>query len=145
MAALAQACIRLSEPGEVVSVQSHFDGFDEAISLGDAQVERMERAWETLRALLTSGLGVSPKGVFLQGSYANGTAVVPPAGGEYDVDVVCAWSDESDSPEQALDGLAEALKGNGNYATRVTTPRKSCVRLEYAEDAAGRFHVDVCP
>lgn len=58
-------------------IQSHFDTFLDEISLGQTQVDRIESASNTLRNFLTEHYGLSDADVFLQGSYANGTAVKP--------------------------------------------------------------------
>jgi hypothetical protein len=49
--------------------------------------------------------------VFLQGSYANGTAVKPVEGGEYDVDIICISAADDDSAPGAIQDLYDTLNG----------------------------------
>ena len=69
-------------------MQPYFDEFLDNITLRQSQVDRIENASRALRTYLKSTYGWNDDEVFLQGSYANGTAVRPLAGGEYDVDIV---------------------------------------------------------
>ncbi|GLY14156.1 hypothetical protein Kisp01_11720 [Kineosporia sp. NBRC 101677] len=127
-----------------MSLKSEFDSFVDSITLKQTQVDRIESAWTTLQKYLSSAYKLPEKHFFLQGSYANGTAVVPVPDGEYDVDVVCYCVPPQVSPENALDVLENHLSESGNYKPRIRA-KKPCVRLEYAEDAVGKFHVDVVP
>ena len=126
-------------------MQKRFDDFDNAISIGGNQAERMTSASRNLQEFLVNQLGVDGSQVFEQGSYPNGTAVEPLDGGEYDVDIVCLSAELGDSPDDALDRLKDILAGNGNYSSRISGDKASCVRLEYAEDNVGKFHIDVVP
>lgn len=128
----------------MVDLTRHFDEFIEEVSLKDAQVERIESAWQTLADYLREGYGLDEDDVFLQGSYVNHTAIEPVEGGEYDVDVVCICASADNTPDEALNSLETVLKDSGRYRDRIKR-KKPCVRLEYADDEAGKFHVDVVP
>ena len=122
----------------------YFDQFIENISLGNPQVPRMNSAARTITDFLVSSYGIHEQDVFLQGSYANGTAIEPVHGGEYDVDLVAICATPAHSAEEALDDLEARFRSDGRFRDRVT-PKKPCIRLEYAEDDVGEFHVDVVP
>lgn len=126
-----------------------FAKFYDKIILGDKQVERIESAVGSLRTVLGSAFDVDEDDredwLFEQGSYANQTAVKPAdEDGEYDIDLVAMSAEPGDSPNDALDAVAEVLEANGNYEDKVERC-DPCVRLRYADDDIGGFHVDVVP
>jgi hypothetical protein len=127
-----------------VDLTAFFDRFDLNISLGPPQTNRIESAAENIMAFVRGKYGLPTGSVFLQGSYPNHTAVEPVEGGEYDVDVVAVCVDSATAADAALDALEGVFKGDGRFASRVKT-KKCCVRLEYAEDDVGSFHVDIVP
>ncbi len=129
----------------MTDLQPLFDEFDSRISLNDTQVQRMTRAWRTLQDFLVEKYDVRTDDVFLQGSFANGTAIEPIEGGEYDIDVICVGVLSNVTSDTALDRLTEVFGNDGNYEPRLAPPKTACVRLEYAEDYVGKFHVDVVP
>lgn len=104
----------------------------------------MTSAATAITEFLTTAYEIPDQNVFLQGSYANRTAVEPVDGGEYDIDLVCVCIDDLTESNAALDGLEELFRDDGRFRDRVKT-KKPCVRLEYAEDDVGSFHVDVVP
>src|SRR5690349_4124207 len=83
----------------VVDLTTNFEQFLVNISLGDPQVPRMNSAARTVSDFLMRSYGISASNVFLQGSYANGTAVEPVPGGEYDVDLVAICADGQSSAD----------------------------------------------
>jgi hypothetical protein len=127
-----------------VDLSKNFARFVENISLGEPQVSRMNTAAAAIATFLRTTYGLSADAVFLQGSYANGTAVEPVAGGEYDIDIVCVCVDGNTTSNAALTELESVFRSDGRFAGRVK-PKKPCVRLEYAEDGVGSFHADVVP
>lgn len=126
-----------------------FDTFYEKISLGKPQNDRIQSAAGGLIEFLTDTYGLTETDVFLQGSYPNGTAVKPAdADGEYDVDLICVAFSPDATANDALERIERALAENGNYAPhlRGDDSRKTpCVRLFYADDTIGGFHVDIVP
>jgi hypothetical protein len=127
-----------------------FDKFHDAISLGAKPTQKIETASGALITYLGNAYGLPPGGVFLQGSYPNGTAVEPAdeQKGEYDADLVCVCATDSASPDDALNDLEAKLAQHGTYAEllkREGARKKPCVRLRYADDEVGGFHVDVVP
>ncbi len=125
-------------------IQNKFDEFLEKISLGQTQKERVDSASSALKGFLCERYGLADCAVFLQGSYPNGTAIKPIDGGDYDVDVVCVCASSSDSAGTALDDLYATLDSHGRYSGKLT-PKQPCVRIQYADDKIGSFHVDVVP
>lgn len=123
---------------------TYFNRFIDNISLGEPQVSRMERAADGIMSFLRTSYGLTANKVFMQGSYSNGTAIEPVDGGEYDVDIIAVCVDQQTGPTSALNDLQRRFEGNGNYASRVV-PKTPCIRLDYAEDNVGKFHVDVVP
>src|ERR1700722_8747616 len=117
-------------------LSAYFEQFLSAVSLGEPQVGRMESASRTVGAFLVDKYGIPSGDVFLQGSYANGTAIEPVAGGEYDVDIVAVCVADNVSSDEALDGLEALFKSDGRFAARIKQ-KKPCVRLEYADDNVG--------
>lgn len=143
---MAQVRDGVEEPkGRLVQdLTSYFNRFVNNISLGEPQVSRMERAANGVMSFLRTDYGLTADQVFMQGSYPNDTAIEPVDGGEYDVDIVAVCVDGSTGPTTALNDLQRRFEMNGNYASRVV-PKTPCVRLEYAEDNVGKFHLDVVP
>jgi Second Messenger Oligonucleotide or Dinucleotide Synthetase domain len=122
-----------------------FNEFFEAISLGAVPEGKIRSAWERLTAFLIQRLSVPNTDVFLQGSLANDTAVKPPTNdGDYDLDVVTVSAKPGVTAEQALEALEKVLAEDADYAKRIER-KAACVRLRYASDEEGRFHVDIIP
>jgi hypothetical protein len=127
-----------------VDLSAYFELFVQNISLGNPQVPRMNSASNTIADFLQASYGLAPGDVFLQGSYENGTAIEPVDGGEYDVDIVAVCVGEGLTANAALDDLEQRFAGDGRFRDRIKR-KKPCVRLEYAPDDVGKFHVDVVP
>ena len=127
-----------------------FDTFYEKISLGSTPERRIRSSASGLIKHLTSEYGLTTNEVFLQGSYPNLTAVEPADkdNGEYDVDLVCVGARTEMTADAALDDLEATLAKNATYAELIKkegSRKKPCVRLRYADDEIGGFHVDVVP
>ncbi|MGC1238071.1 MAG: nucleotidyltransferase [Acidimicrobiales bacterium] len=127
-----------------VDLSEYFGIFLGNISLGEPQVGRMNSAADTVSEFLIAKYRVSTANVFLQGSYANHTAIEPVNGGEYDIDIVAVCVGPNVSSDSALDQLEATFRSDGRFRDRVKR-KKPCVRLEYANDDVGSFHVDVVP
>lgn len=127
-----------------VDVSRNFSQFLKNISLGDPQVPRMNSAANAVTGFLRQSYNLPEDAVFMQGSYANHTAIEPVDGGEYDVDIVAICASDDQSPETALGDLEKRLNEDGRYAGKVKL-KTPCVRIEYASDDVGDFHVDVVP
>jgi hypothetical protein len=126
-----------------------FDKFHDSISLGAKPTGKIESAASGLINYLCGEYGLPASLVFLQGSYPNDTAVEPEnSDGEYDVDLVCVGAHAGASPDDALNDLEATLARHGTYAELLKkegSRKKPCVRLRYADDEVGGFHVDVVP
>jgi predicted nucleotidyltransferase len=126
-----------------------FAQFHERITLSPLSEERINRAWGRLHTYLVQKFDLADIFVYIQGSYANDTAVKPADDeGEYDLDIVSVHVEEGTSAEDAIEGLTAALADDVDLAERIE-PNESgrpCVRLKYADDPEGfGFHVDVVP
>jgi hypothetical protein len=132
-----------------MQLPSAFDQFYDAISLGARPRQRIESAATGLINYLTRKYGLGPQEVFLQGSVPNHTAIEPAdSDGEYDADLVAICAGGSMSPDEALDDLEATRAQDGTYREllRKEGARKDpCVRLRYADDEVGGFHVDIVP
>lgn len=133
-----------------MQLPSAFDQFFEAISLGATPRQRIESATNGIVNYLTGAYGLGPGAVFPQGSVPNETAVEPADKdeGEYDADIVAVCASDDASPDDALDDLEATLAEHGTYAELLRKEgarKKPCVRLRYADDDVGGFHVDVVP
>jgi predicted nucleotidyltransferase len=125
-----------------------FETFHKRLLLGCKQVERIESATASLIKHLVRELGLDAGEVFLQGSYANGTAIKPDPDqndGEYDVDLVVICANADETPERAVAQLRKGIAENGTYAMMIEDDDRDrpCVRLRYTEEEIGGFHVDV--
>lgn len=80
--------------------------------------------------------------IYPQGSFAIGTAIRPRAGNEYDVDLVCRFTDCAVrmQPAEVKRLLGDRLKANGRYAP-ILQEMPRCWRLNYANE----FHLDITP
>ena len=128
----------------MASCADEFDTFIDKISLKSRHVERIEAATRGLTEHLAIYYEIDKSCVFQQGSYPNGTAIRPPTGGEYDVDLVVVCAEAGSTAKGALDNLETAISDHGRYTDRIV-PKKPCIRVEYADDDIGKFHVDVVP
>jgi hypothetical protein len=129
---------------------SQFRTFVSKLQLSDRQVSRIESAARGLTASLAKHFEISERDIFLQGSFANRSAIkpAPSCGGEYDVDLVVNGPFQDLSPADALNKMRAALRacGYGDRIKRDPSGERPCIRLEYAaeSDTVG-FHVDVVP
>ncbi|BBZ06872.1 hypothetical protein MDOR_10410 [Mycolicibacterium doricum] len=122
---------------------TQFAEFADAIKLKQTQVERIESARTSLTKLLKESYDLSEDDVFVQGSYANNTAVRPVEGGEYDIDIVVVSADSEEGATEAIHDLFEKLE-DSRYKDMIME-RKPCVRVTHADEVIGGFHVDVIP
>lgn len=127
-----------------MDLAAYFDMFLNNIALGEPQVSRIDSAARTISDFVADKYQIPVGNVFLQGSYPNHTAVEPVEGGEYDVDIVAVCAGPNASSDRAIDQLEGVFRSDGRFRDRVKR-KKPCVRLEYAEDDVGSFHVDVVP
>lgn len=127
-----------------IDLAAQFDAFIDDVSIGEPQTSRMDSAASAIISFLMNKYDLPAANFFLQGSYPNHTAVEPVEGGEYDVDLVAYCVGADTSANSALDTLTDHFRGDGRYKDRIVE-KKPCVRLEYAPDDVGAFHVDVVP
>lgn len=130
--------------------QGNFDKFIENIELGTKQTDRFDSAIGSLTDFISDTYNIPKVDIFVQGSYANGTAVKPAPSlkdGEYDVDLVAMTADQGNSADGVFNDLENSLKSHGFYSSIIddSSPTAPCVRLRYADDEVGGFHVDLVP
>jgi hypothetical protein len=133
-----------------VKLQHDFEDFYSRIILGKTQRERIDSAAGHLKEYLCAWYKLPEEDVFEQGSYPNETAIKPDRekkDGEYDVDVVAVCAVAEATEDEAIDDLEASLDADGDYSKRIErdNPKRPCVRLRYADDEIGGFHVDVVP
>lgn len=123
--------------------------FHDCIALSTLSEERINSAWGRLHALLTEKYRLADQWVYIQGSYANDTAVKPAEeDGEYDLDIVCICAAADASAADAIDDLTATLSTDADLKARIEPNEtgRPCVRLRYADDPEGfGFHVDIVP
>lgn len=133
-----------------MTIDVAFNTFLERLQLGAKQIDRITSATDSLAEKLARHFGIDARDIFLQGSIANDTAIKPPPSkqdGEYDVDLVVISASHADSPADAIRAMREALVavGYGGMIEDDGDRERPCIRLRYAKDPAGKFHVDVVP
>lgn len=135
----------MTAPKPNVDVGNQFREFIEVIALSGSPEKRIESAISGVRSVAVAGLDeLNDDEIIIQGSYANGTAIEPGEGGAYDVDIVLPAFERSTGATAALNMVEQVFKDNGNYADKVE-PKTPCIRLNYADDDIGQFHVDLVP
>lgn len=127
----------------MTGTEKQFDDFVDAIKLKQTQVDRIESARKSLTKLLKESFDLADDDVFVQGSYANDTAVRPIEGGEYDIDIVVVTADDEDSATDAIRDVFDVLE-DSRYKDKIEE-RQPCIRVTYADEVIGGFHVDVIP
>jgi predicted nucleotidyltransferase len=132
-----------------VKLDAAFSTFIDKIALRALSEQRIGSAWGRLHQFLTAAYDLPATHVFIQGSYANKTAIRPCDGdGEYDVDIVVVFVPLGMSAEEAIEDLRAKLEVDGDLSKRLEKdePGRPCVRLRYADDPEGfGFHIDVVP
>jgi hypothetical protein len=132
-----------------MDLDAAFNDFYAAIELRPLSEQRIGSAWQRLHSFLTGAYGVPDSHVFIQGSYANDTAIRPcDKDGEYDVDIVVVGIAPGISAADAISDLRLKLEGDGDLTKRLEADKngRPCVRLRYADDPEGfGFHIDVVP
>ena len=99
-----------------------FTDFHKRIALSTLSEERINRAWGRLHAFHTAEFAIPDSFVYIQGSYANDTAVKPGTeDGEYDLDIVCICVGTGTSAGNAIQRLTSALAGDGDLAKRTSS------------------------
>jgi predicted nucleotidyltransferase len=132
-----------------MKLDAAFDTFFDTIALRALSEERIGRAWGRLHEFLVGAYNLPIEAVFIQGSYANGTAIRPEDGdGEYDIDIVVVCIAPGVSAADAIADLRQKLANDGDLSKRLEADEdgRPCVRLRYAKDPEGfGFHIDVVP
>lgn len=132
---------------KIETIDQAVDDFISKISLTQSDIERIESAYRGLTNYLDNNLSDDDDEAptcYRQGSFENGTVIIPLNGGEYDVDIIVEYEGWPECADQALARLATTVKGNKTYSDKVVA-KKSCIRVEYADDSTGKFHVDLVP
>ena len=129
-------------------LDKHFKRFHANIGLKKGRRDRIRSALSNLAAFSESDDPISAikVGLFSQGSFAIGTAVIPiKEGEEFDADAVVvldlsSWPVERQQPPDVIRWFANRLRNNPSVGDKVREKNR-CVRIDYAGD----FHLDVVP
>lgn len=90
-----------------------------------------------------AALGPRVQSIIRQGSWAHRTIIKPPAGIEFDADLLVKMRQHrpwAQDPAQYLTALHEALSRNARYKNRIELKTR-CIRVSYANEC----HVDLVP
>lgn len=128
-------------------LDSEFTDFAEKIRLSKTQSDRIDSAVSAISSYVKNHYGISEQDIFLQGSVATETVTKPKDNTvEYDVDIVAIVGDEGSSPSGLLNAMRECFEANGTYKDKINDDaERPCVRLQYADESAAKFHVDIVP
>lgn len=128
-------------------IDQAFDIILSKLPLTTTEKKRVTDSVNGITKYLAAYYKISEKDVVLQGSCASNTVVRALPQREYDVDVVVLCALPEDTPDKALEDLESAFAKNDIYSPLLSKKKKkTCIRLEYAEDQQDRkFHVDVIP
>lgn len=130
-------------------LKKSFDKLIENISLNTTRLDRIRTAHNSVRDFLITNDKIKDivYDSYLQGSYRQGTAIIPMSGGEYDVDVVLTtnWKDDNGNFKDFLklkNRIIEVIDSNENYKKMLKKNLgKRCITLDYQGD----FHLDILP
>lgn len=112
------------------------------LELTPTQLERAERAYETIGQWLSDDPALSSAVVYVQGSAAIGTTNKPINDSEHDVDAVCFVAGQSPGmpPAQLKKLIGDRLRDHKLYR-HMLEEKPRCWRINYAGD----FHLDLTP
>ena len=120
------------------------DAFVRSIELTHTQFEAAKANYGAVGDWLAGSEHESLKNVkiYVHGSTALGTTVMPLGRDEHDVDLICYVPGFSPlrSPSELKELVGERLRENAKYAT-ILEEKKRCWRLNYAH----QFHLDISP
>lgn len=119
----------------------------EKISISDTKYEDAKRSYEAVGTWLAdenSFLRNFSPNIYVQGSFALGTAIKPIMDDEYDVDVVCLLqlTKTKVSQEQLKRLVGDRLKAHNKY-NQILEEKRRCWTLNYADSS--KFHLDILP
>lgn len=128
-------------------LDSEFSDFTEKIRLSKTQQDRINSAVSAISSYVKNYYDINEQDVFLQGSVATETVTKPQDNTiEYDVDIVAIVGDENSSPSGLLDEMRECFQASGTYKDKINDDaERPCIRLQYADESAAKFHVDIVP
>lgn len=131
----------------MINLDNEFTELHEKLKLSQTQKNRIDSAVSAITAYVQGYYDMDEQDVFLQGSAATETVTKPQDSSvEYDVDIVAIIGDENSTPSGLLTDLEECFKANGTYADKINDDsERPCIRLQYADESAAKFHVDIVP
>jgi hypothetical protein len=116
----------------------------EELDIPKGRFEQAEERYKTIGKLLNSEgnpLKQYAPQIYTQGSVRNRTAVKPPQGEEFDIDLVCELkTGTAKSPETIFNEVKAAILADKTYVTMVSEMNR-CIRVTYANE----FHLDITP
>lgn len=130
-----------------IQINKKLEEIVEKISISDAKYEDARRSYEAVGTWLSderSFLYNFKPHIYIQGSFALGTAIKPIIGDEYDVDVVCLLqlTKKRVSQEQLKKLVGDRLKEHNKYK-QILEEKRRCWTLNYADSS--KFHLDILP
>ena len=128
-------------------LDSEFTDFTEKIRLTKTQQDRIDSAVSAISSYVKNYYGIDEQDIFLQGSVATETVTKPKDNSvEYDVDIVAIVGNENSSPTGLLDVMRACFEASGTYKDKINDDsERPCIRLQYADESAAKFHVDLVP
>lgn len=130
-----------------MNLDKEFEDLHGKLKLNQTQQNRINSAVTAISTYVKDYFGIDEQDVFLQGSVATETVTKPLDNTvEYDVDIVAVIGDDDSTPSGLLDELTTCFEEHGTYSEKLNDDKeRPCVRLQYADESAAKFHVDVVP
>lgn len=131
----------------MINLDNEFIELHEDLQLNQTQQNRIESAVSAISSHIKGYYEIDEQDVFLQGSVATQTIIKPQDSSvEYDVDIVAVLGDIDSDPDILLLSLEDCFKANEIYSKKLDDNKdRPCIRLQYAEENAAKFHVDIVP
>jgi hypothetical protein len=131
----------------MVNLQTQFNKFHNAIKIDFESNEPLRQKRDLIIGNLRNGLkklfsiNTPTFNYFNQGSYDLATGVYPLSGQDYDIDVgiIFNFSKSRYKPVEVKEWVYEAL----NTGARTVEIKRPCVRIQYHQNRAKWFHVDL--
>lgn len=135
----------------MTNLQTYFNKFHKAIMLKDIEDNKIlrdkrdiiiKKIRDGLEKKRKEGEKVPTFTFFNQGSYAMGTGIKPPPGGDYDIDVGLSFNaTREDYPDPVVlkKMVYETVEGH----TSEDDVKDPCIRIQYKKKGEDAFHVDL--
>lgn len=120
----------------------------EEIDITDSQEGVVRRAYNSVADWLNQSntyIAHHKIRIFPQGSMMYGTAIKPIEEDDYDIDLVCEFTAQTNGllPEYVKKAVGQRLKDNNTYCKMLETEGRRCWTLQYSDTL--NFHMDILP